>query len=164
MSIATGRTDVPPPAGDPAPDDPKAARVGPQRRSAFGGLLVRLHFYAGILIAPFLLVAALTGLLYTITPQIDAVLYGGQLTATHHGGSVQPLTAQITAARAAHPTGTLAAIQPGTGDQTTKVVFSLPELGEKQHTVYVLRQPLHRTRAGHTDHLVGIDPGHHLAR
>jgi uncharacterized iron-regulated membrane protein len=39
--------------------------------------------------------------------------------------------------RAAHPDGTLSAIQPGGPDGTTKVVFSLPELGEKQHTVYV---------------------------
>ncbi|WP_164842297.1 PepSY-associated TM helix domain-containing protein [Actinoplanes sp. LAM7112] len=31
---------------------------------SFGPLLLRMHFYAGILVAPFLLVAALTGLAY----------------------------------------------------------------------------------------------------
>ncbi|MCM2416407.1 PepSY-associated TM helix domain-containing protein, partial [Streptomyces sp. RKAG290] len=40
------------------------------------------HFYAGILIGPFLLVAAVTGLLYTATPQIEAVVYRQELTVT----------------------------------------------------------------------------------
>ncbi|MEU8610741.1 PepSY-associated TM helix domain-containing protein [Actinoplanes sp. NPDC048791] len=109
-----------------------------RRQSAFGALLLRLHFYAGVLVAPFLLVAAVTGLLYTITPQLDASLYRDQLTAASAGdGPALPLADQIAAARAAHPAGTLSAVQPGTGDATTRVVFSQPELGEKQHTVHV---------------------------
>jgi uncharacterized iron-regulated membrane protein len=111
-------TALAPPAGSP-----------PRKRpSPFGALLLRLHFYAGVLVAPFLVVAAVTGLLYTVTPQ---------LTVSAPGGTVLPLTEQIAAARAAHPAGTLAAVQPGGGDRTTRVVFALPELGEKQHTVYV---------------------------
>jgi len=107
------------------------------RQSAFGALLLRLHFYAGVLVAPFLLVAAVTGLLYTVTPQLDAIVYGDQLTVAERGDTMLPLANQIAAARAAHPEGTLSAMQPGTGDATTQVVFSLPELGENQHTVYV---------------------------
>lgn len=120
-----------------APDAP--SRNNPARRpSAFGALLLRLHFYAGVLVAPFLLVAAVTGLLYTVTPQLDAGLYRNQLTAAPAGdGAVLPLAQQVAAARAAHPAGTLSAIQPGSGDATTRVVFALPELGEKEHTVYV---------------------------
>jgi len=115
-----------------------AKRDAPARRtSAFGALLLRLHFYAGVLVAPFLLVAAVTGLLYTVTPQLDAIVYRDQLTVADPGGTMLPLAAQITAARAAHPDGTFSAIQPGSGDATTKVVFSQPELGENQHTVYV---------------------------
>ena len=119
---------------------PDAGTRGPQPRrpSAFGALLLRLHFYAGVLVAPFLLVAAVTGLLYTITPQLDASLYRDQLTAASGGERpALPLADQIAAARAAHPAGTLSAIQPGSGDGTTRVVFSQPELGEKQHTVHV---------------------------
>jgi uncharacterized iron-regulated membrane protein len=107
------------------------------RKSPFAALLIRLHFYAGVLVAPFLVLAAVTGLLYTVAPQLDAMMYGDKLTASTTGTAPLPLARQIAAAAAAHPDGTLSAIQPGSGDETTKVVFSLPELGEKQHTVYV---------------------------
>ncbi|MEU8240197.1 PepSY domain-containing protein [Actinoplanes missouriensis] len=115
--------------------DPPAARPA-RRASGFSALLLRLHFYTGILIAPFLVVAAVTGLLYTVTPQLDQMLYGDKLTVTA-GDATIPLADQIATARAAHPAGTLTAVQPGSGTDSTRVVFSLPELGEKQHTVYV---------------------------
>ncbi|MCA2213309.1 PepSY-associated TM helix domain-containing protein [Jidongwangia harbinensis] len=115
-----------------------AAPAPPARRpSSLGALLLRLHFYAGVLVAPFLLIAAVTGLLYTVAPQVDAIRYGDQLTVAADGRTALPLAEQIAAARAAHPEGTLSAVQPGQGDATTRVVFDLPELGEKQHTVYV---------------------------
>jgi uncharacterized iron-regulated membrane protein len=108
-----------------------------RRAGGFGALLLRLHFYAGVLIAPFLVVAAVTGLLYTATPQLDGILYGDKLTAATTSGPALPLAGQIAAARTAHPGGTIAAVQPATGDQTTRVVFSQPDLGENQHTVYI---------------------------
>ncbi|BFU44647.1 PepSY-associated TM helix domain-containing protein [Krasilnikovia sp. MM14-A1004] len=121
---------------DPTPAAPPrtggAARVSP-----VGALLLRLHFYAGILVAPFLVLAAVTGLLYTATPQLDAMLYGDKLTVAASDAAVLPLAQQIDRARRAHPQGDLAAVQPGAGEQSTKVVFALPELGDKQHTVYV---------------------------
>ncbi|MEU0081283.1 PepSY domain-containing protein [Micromonospora tulbaghiae] len=126
-------------SGDPAPDAPAAAQTArPSREpTPFAALLTRLHFYAGILVAPFLLVAALTGLAYTITPQLDQVLYGDQLAVAAVGDQPKTLAHQVTAARAAHPDGTIASVAPGAGDRTTRVVFSMQELGEKQHTVYV---------------------------
>ncbi|MGY5034302.1 PepSY domain-containing protein [Streptomyces sp. 900116325] len=42
-------------------------------------LLRRLHFYAGVFVAPFLLLAALTGLAYALTPQLDQLVYGDEL-------------------------------------------------------------------------------------
>ena len=42
-------------------------------------LLRRLHFYAGVLVAPFLVIAAVTGMLYAFTPQIDRIMYSDQL-------------------------------------------------------------------------------------
>ncbi|MEU7923739.1 PepSY domain-containing protein [Micromonospora sp. NPDC049801] len=127
-------------SGTPTPEEsiPAEPPTQPTRRtSPFGALLVRLHFYAGILVAPFLVVAALTGLAYTVAPQLDGALYGDQLTVAARGDRPLPLADQIAAARAAHPTGTIATVQPGDGDRTTRVAFSLPELGEKVHTVYV---------------------------
>ncbi|MFJ1730242.1 PepSY-associated TM helix domain-containing protein [Streptomyces sp. NPDC088254] len=108
-----------------------------RQTSGFGALMARLHFYAGVLVAPFLLVAAVTGLLYTFTPQLDSLVYEKELTVAHVTGSPRPLAAQVAAAREAHPEGTLAAVRPGSGDATTQVDFALPELGEKAHTVYV---------------------------
>ncbi|MCG5471713.1 PepSY domain-containing protein [Micromonospora sp. LAH09] len=126
-------------SGTPTPEPSTTEKPArPVRRvSPFGALLLRLHFYAGILVAPFLVVAALTGLAYTTTPQLDSILYGDQLTVAQVGDRQLPLAEQVGAARNAHPAGSITAVQPGDGDRTTKVVFSLPELGENQHTVYV---------------------------
>ncbi|MEV7283184.1 PepSY domain-containing protein [Streptomyces sp. NPDC093252] len=118
-----------------------AAQPGPsapaRRPAGLGALLARLHFYAGVMIAPFLLVAAVTGLLYTLTPQLDALVYDKELHVSREGDAVVPLSGQLAAARAAHPDGTLTAVRPGSGESTTQVDFALPELGEKAHTVYV---------------------------
>lgn len=131
MSVAT---DVSPAAED------EADRPAPAGRSwSIVPLLTRLHFYAGILLAPLLVVAAVTGLLFVFSPQLDGIVYDTQLHAGKVGpGLPKPLSEQVAAALAAHPTGTLASVEPAAApDATTKVVFSLPELGEKQHTVYV---------------------------
>lgn len=101
-------------------------------------LLRRLHFYAGVLVAPFLVVAALTGLAYVFTPQLDSLVYADELRVAAVAGPARPLAEQVASARAAHPTGTLTTVIPATApDTTTQVVFALPELGDRQHTVYV---------------------------
>jgi uncharacterized iron-regulated membrane protein len=128
----TGPVTEPGPAG--------AADVGrpPRSRQGLRALIARLHFYAGVFVAPFLFVAALTGLLYAFTPQLDQLLYGDWLTVEQVGDAPRPLAEQVEAARAAHPEGALASVvtPPGPED-TTRVVFSSPEWGETQHTVFV---------------------------
>ncbi|OAR24000.1 peptidase [Streptomyces sp. ERV7] len=117
-----------------------APEAAPAGRSWQGvrALLVRLHFYAGVFVAPFLLVAALTGLAYTFTPQIDQMLYGDRLRVEKVGERALPLSQQVAAARTAHPEGDLSSvITPPGPEDTTRVVLSLPELGEKQRTVFV---------------------------
>jgi uncharacterized iron-regulated membrane protein len=109
---------------DPTPTR-AAHRPGsrPGSRPGLRPLLLRLHFYAGILVAPFLVIAAVTGLLYALTPQLDAALYGGQLHAASSGGPTLPLDRQVAAARAAHPEGTIAAVLPAADPgRTTQVV------------------------------------------
>lgn len=116
-----------------------APRRAPSGRS-FGPLLLRLHFYAGILVAPFILVAAMTGLLYTLTPTLDKIVYSDELVVADPGDAALPVAQQITAARAAHPEGTLTAVRVGESDATTQVDFTSPELSaesELVHTVYV---------------------------
>ena len=104
----------------------------------FGPLLLRLHFYAGLLVAPFLLVAALTGLAYVFAPQIERVVHADELVVAAPAGTPRPLAEQVAAARAAHPGGGVTTVRPGEGDATTQVDFTSPALDEEhQHTVYV---------------------------
>lgn len=117
--------------------DPPRARPA-ARRWSIGPLVLRLHFYAGVLVAPFLVVAALTGLAFVFSPQLDNLVYAHELRVDVGAEPARPLAEQVTAARAAHPAGDLASVLPPVeASDTTKVVFNLPELGEKQHTVYV---------------------------
>ena len=59
--MSTSEIDRPPAPGDTPPSVTKIP-LWPQIRP----FVLRLHFYAGILVGPFLLIAAVTGLLYTI--------------------------------------------------------------------------------------------------
>lgn len=125
---------------DPAPAAARAAdRAAPPggSRTALRALLLRLHFYAGVLVAPFLVVAAATGLLYTFTPQLEQAVYADRL---HVGVGTDrlPLRDQVAAATAAYPEGTLDAVRPGhaPGD-STRVLFTKPEDDGKRMGVFV---------------------------
>jgi uncharacterized iron-regulated membrane protein len=108
---------------------PVARSVGP--------LLLRLHFYAGVLVAPFLVAAAVTGLLFVSTPQLDRMVYADEFLTDGHGAR-RPLAEQVAAAVAAHPEGSVVSVVlPGDADLNTRVVFAVESLGEKNHTVYV---------------------------
>jgi uncharacterized iron-regulated membrane protein len=125
-----------PPAEQPAVDE---ARGRPDRSAgSIEPLLRRLHFYVGVLVAPFLLVAALTGLAYTLTPQLDQIAYGDHFHVPAVGSSALPLTEQVEAAQEVVPDGTVAkVIPPAARDETTKVVFAVAGLGDRNRTVYV---------------------------
>nr|WP_269329818.1 PepSY domain-containing protein [Kineosporia babensis] len=109
------------------------------RRSPWGALILRLHFYAGVFIAPFLAVAALTGLAYVFSPQLDSIVYRDELHVDPQGRTALPVAQQIAAARAAHPEGDVAQVIPGsTAEDTTQVTLNVPELtDDRQRTVYV---------------------------
>lgn len=104
---------------------------GPQRW-AFP-LLTRLHFYIGLLVGPFLLVAALSGILYALTPQIEDWVYRHELY-TGSTGQPAPLEDQIAAARRVVRNGaTLTAIRPAPAPgTTTRVMFTEPGMGPSE--------------------------------
>jgi uncharacterized iron-regulated membrane protein len=84
---------------------------------------VRLHFYVGLFVGPFLLVAAATGLLYTLTPQIERVVHADALTARVTGPAV-PLGDQVAAATASLPGLRVTEIRPAPEPgATTRVSF-----------------------------------------
>ncbi|GAA1656791.1 PepSY-associated TM helix domain-containing protein [Actinoplanes couchii] len=128
-----------PEVSEPALVAPPAPRRPPSARG-FGPLLLRLHFFAGILVAPFILVAASTGFMFTLVPTLEKIVYSSELVVDSPGDTVAPVAAQIAAARASHPDGDLIGVRVGEGDATTQVDFSSPDLtpeSELVHTVYV---------------------------
>lgn len=115
-----------------SPTDP-----GPPRRS-WRPFVVRLHFYAGVLIAPFILIAALTGGLYAMAPSIERVVYGDILTVPDSGQPI-PLGDQAAAAQNAFPALTMTGMRPAaSGTESTRVYFADPSLDEElQRAVFV---------------------------
>lgn len=102
------------------------------RPSGPTALLRRLHFYAGIFVGPFLLVAAISGGLYAIAPSIEQLVYRDHLH-VQPSGEPRPVAEQIRAAQAVRPDLTVTAVRPagGPGD-TTRVLFDDPSLGESE--------------------------------
>lgn len=103
---------------------------GPPRRS-WRPFVVRLHFYAGVLIAPFILIAALTGGLYAMAPSIERVVYGDILTVPESGQPI-PLSDQAAAAQNAFPALTMTGMRPAAeAGESTRVYFADPTLDEE---------------------------------
>ncbi|WP_207099882.1 PepSY-associated TM helix domain-containing protein [Paracoccus shandongensis] len=108
-------------------------------RSALRPFLVRMHFYIGLFVGPFIFVAALTGLLYVLTPQIEAWLYRDALY-TDSTGPARSLADQAGAARDALGTDlAVSAVRPAPAPgATTRIMFSDPSLGESENrTLFV---------------------------
>ncbi|HVV08006.1 PepSY-associated TM helix domain-containing protein [Amycolatopsis sp.] len=101
-------------------------------------LLLRLHFYAGVFVGPFLLVAALTGIAYIYTPQLEQALYAHELHVPAAPGVVS-LDRQAQIAQGLVPDGTITGVRPGVNaTDTTQVIFDRPGLAESYHwTVFV---------------------------
>ncbi|MEU6591192.1 PepSY domain-containing protein [Streptomyces sp. NPDC046881] len=130
--MTTAPSTVPAEASRPAARD----RWAPLRP-----LVLRLHFYAGVLIAPFLLVAAVTGLLYAGSFQAEKLVYDHELTVPV-GERALPVSAQVAAARKAHPEGTVAAVRPAPeAGATTRVLLSGVEGVDPEHTLAVFVDP-----------------------
>ncbi|MER5728641.1 PepSY domain-containing protein [Streptomyces sp. NPDC002138] len=124
------------PAAEPGPTP------GTRRRGAWAAvrpLVLRMHFYAGLLIAPLLFVAAATGLMYALSFQAEKVVYSDELTVAHVGERVLPLSEQIGAAKEAAPRGEVTAVWPAPeADATTRVIMKSPGLADGETlTVFV---------------------------
>jgi len=108
-------------------------------KAASIALLKRIHFYIGLFVGPFIFIAALTGTLYVLTPQLENHLYADVLF-TSSKGDVQPLSRQIEAALATREErAQIFAVRPAPAPgETTRVMLSDPELGaSKSKAVFV---------------------------
>lgn len=120
-----------PTTSQPVPQPPPSAP--PATRGWGKQLLLRLHFYIGVFIGPFLLVAAVSGALYAISPQLERVAYAQALTSTV---TDRPLSLDAQVAAAQDATGldaTPAAVRPAESGGTTRVMFADPTLGASEH-------------------------------
>ncbi|MGW7280099.1 PepSY-associated TM helix domain-containing protein [Streptomyces sp. NPDC054844] len=130
----------------PTPTDeaakPPAPPPPPGRWSTLRPLVLRLHFYAGLFVAPFLLVAAATGFLYAASFQAEKMVYAHELTVPDVGDRKLPVSEQVAAARQAHPEGTVSAVRPSPEpDATTRVLLSGVEGVDPGHTLAVFVDP-----------------------
>jgi uncharacterized iron-regulated membrane protein len=111
----------------PHPSQPvaSAGRPLPELAARRRSLFWRIHFWAALIASPFTLLATLTGIVYILTPQIEARLYG-KLDHVAPAGAMLALDTAVAAARAAAPAGlSLQSVQPAhaAGD-SVKVVFA----------------------------------------
>lgn len=93
-------------------------------------MLRRLHFYAGVLVGPFLLIAAVSGGLYALAPAAEQLVYR---TALHTGSTGAPhsLAEQVRAAQSRAGDLTVLGVRPpASGGETTRVLFADPALPE----------------------------------
>lgn len=120
---------------------PRAQHRTPSSRLSTTIQLVarRVHFLAGLLVAPFLAVLCLTGLVFVFSPQIHENLYRSDLFVNRIDGPPRPLADQVQAALRAHPEAKLkSVITPPSPDRTTRVVLSVPgPAGTPDRTVFV---------------------------
>ncbi|MFF7970163.1 PepSY domain-containing protein [Streptomyces sp. NPDC007905] len=125
----------------PTTDEAPAPAPTPSLWAPLRPLVLRLHFYAGLLVAPFLLTAAVTGLLYAGSFQAEKIVYGHELTAPV-GERELPVSAQVAAARTAHPEGTVSAVRPAPRPgTTTRVLLSGVKGVDPDHTLAVFVDP-----------------------
>ncbi|WP_026343625.1 PepSY domain-containing protein [Nocardia sp. BMG111209] len=113
-------------------------------RKALAALALRLHFYAGVFVAPFILVAAVTGGLYAVAPTVESIV-NHDLLHVDSTGPARSLAEQVAAARGVEPNLVLSAVDPAqrTGD-TTRVLFTDPTLGESENrAVFIDPQTAH---------------------
>ncbi|WP_095078210.1 PepSY domain-containing protein [Pseudomonas sp. Irchel s3h17] len=70
----------------------------------FYNLAWRWHFYAGLFVAPFMVMLALTGIIYLFKPQLDPLMYGSLMNvpAGHHSLSADTLLNRV---QSAYPQG-----------------------------------------------------------
>ena len=131
------------------PDTAAAPAVTSPRRTVLP-LIRRLHFYAGVFVAPFILIAAITGSLYAMAPTMERFVYRDLLT-VEPGSETLPLSAQTAAAQARVPDLTMTGLRPAPGPRdSTRVTFADPGLGESTELA-VFVDP-------HTGRVLGQEP------
>lgn len=107
-------------------------------RTALRSFIQRIHFYGGMFVGPFILIAALTGCLYAMAPSLEKVVYHDVLTVPTVENPLS-LEEQIQAAQQEHPDMPVTQVWPATTPtDSTRVLVSDESIDESlQRTVFI---------------------------
>lgn len=112
-----------------------------RRKNGACGVIYRLHTVVSVFVAPLLVIAALSGLLYAFAPSIENVVYRDVLTPSSQEPA-RPLAEQVEVAEAVHPDLELSAVQTSEDpDTTTRVLFEDPGLDSSSYRQAVFVDP-----------------------
>lgn len=110
-----------------------AATESPRNR--FYRTVWRWHFYAGLFVIPFMLVLAVTGIIYLFKPQLDAAMYTN-LMFVQPGTATLPYTEQIQTVQNVYPDATVTQLTPSVAaDRSTEVLLTTAD--ERNLMVFV---------------------------
>ncbi|MDK4303530.1 PepSY domain-containing protein [Corynebacterium propinquum] len=131
---------------------------GARKPNALVALLRRLHFYAGMFIGPFLLIAAISGALYAVAPTAEKLVYQDVLTVTPPPGSegvtnTISLEEQVTQAHEAFPDLDIAQVWPSSEPGETTRVLLIDETIDEAELRSVFVNP-------YTGAVVGDEPSY----
>ncbi|TMR99703.1 PepSY-associated TM helix domain-containing protein, partial [Nonomuraea basaltis] len=112
----------------------------------------RWHFYAGVFVAPVLLVLAVTGSIYLFKEPFEAWRYQDVRTLAEPVAAARPLTQQIAAAQSARPgSSVMSVIPPASPDLTTRVILRGADAGPWAEGISVYVDPGTATVVGQID-------------
>lgn len=112
----------------------------------FYNLAWRWHFYAGLFVAPFMVMLALTGIIYLFKPQLDSLMYSSLLNvpAGHHTVSADDLLRRV---NTAYPQGQVTQYLPPVNAERS-AQFVVKDAG---HELNVFVDPYHGDILGEQD-------------
>lgn len=91
--------------------------------------LHRIHFFAGIFCAPLILIAALTGLVYSLSPTIENIAYRDVLTVENvpadPSEAALPTSELVDIAQEQHPSLSLSGVRFGEESETIRVLLQI---------------------------------------
>ncbi|TDB93710.1 PepSY domain-containing protein, partial [Nonomuraea longispora] len=112
----------------------------------------RWHFYAGLFVAPVLLVLAVTGSIYLFKEPFEAWRYQDVRTLAEPVTAPRPLSEQIAAAQSTLPgTPVMSVIPPTSPDRTTRVILQGSESGPFAEGISVYVDPATAQVVGRID-------------
>ncbi|WLI12050.1 MULTISPECIES: PepSY domain-containing protein [Pseudomonas] len=117
-----------------------------QPKPNFYNLAWRWHFYAGLFVAPFMVMLALTGIVYLFKPQLDPLMYGSLLNvpAAHHKVSADDLLKRV---KEAYPQGQIKQYLPPVNAERSAQFVVINE----GHELNVFIDPYHGDILGEQD-------------